>query len=663
MHSSIRIAIVLTLSLIWITQLSFSPMLLSVIFAICIGCLWYFMKSTGNHFPKWAIYILTLAALAVTFWSYQSFLGVEAGVAVLSIFLFAKASETKTQRDVIILFNFALFVAASMFLHSQSFMTAVMVLLCLLSCLLGLYRVQTHYFASENSNRMALRQDAKHVIKFVGLALPFFVLLFIFFPRLPPLWHIPIPENKAVTGMSDSMSPGDIVQLSQSSHLAFRIIGDVTQLPNRSELYWRAMVLDQYDGQKWTSSFINQQSISDDTLTQISTSKKWNYQYLPADAAIPWIMGLEYSQPLERRYQLRQDWSIQAYRQVQRVEPISLQWMGNVQLTQTKLSNVQRSINLKAPEQIDLKAQQFAQQLFKQSNDNPNRYIQNVLQWYRNNGFSYTLQPGLLGQHRIDEFLFQSKQGFCEHYASSFAMLMRYVGIPARIVVGYQGGQSSPDAKSWEVRQLDAHAWTEVFVDGRWNRYDPTAMIAPQRIEQGMQDLMSQDASVWGDSSRWHVQRYSVLNKMRIWSDYASYQWQSKVVGYNAETQRGWLQKLGLQSSYSLVLLIMISIGGLVLLYWGVIFWHKRAQTSEYDIVVQSFSRSLIAEQRKQDAETVNKWLLSLAQDVKPEQQVLFHQAADYYQQMRYSNTLNSKNIQQFKRMLKTCASALKNKK
>jgi len=277
MHSSIRIAIVLTLSLIWITQLSFSPVLLSVIFAICIGCLWYFMKSTGNHFPKWAIYILTLAALAVTFWSYQSFLGVEAGVAVLSIFLFAKALETKTQRDVIILFNFALFVAASMFLHSQSFMAAAMVLLCLLSCLLGLYRVQTHPFASENSNRMALRQDAKHVIKFVGLALPFFVLLFIFFPRLPPLWHIPIPENKAVTGMSDSMSPGDIAQLSQSSHLAFRIIGDVTQLPNRSELYWRAMVLDQYDGQKWTSSFINQQGIADDTLTHISTSKKWNY--------------------------------------------------------------------------------------------------------------------------------------------------------------------------------------------------------------------------------------------------------------------------------------------------------------------------------------------------------------------------------------------------
>ena len=200
-------------------------------------------------------------------------------------------------------------------------------------------------------------------------------------------------------------------------------------------------------------------------------------------------------------------------------------------------------------------------------------------------------------------------------------------------------------------------------MDGHWKRYDPTAMIAPQRIEQGMQDLMIQDARVWGDRSRWNVQRYSVLNKIRIWSDYASYQWQSKVVGYNAETQRGWLQKIGLQSSYSLVLLIMIGIGGLVLLYWGVIFLHKRAQTSEYDVVVQSFSRSLTTEQRKQDAETVNKWLLRLAQDVKPEQQVLFQQAAEYYQQMRYSNRLNLKNIQQFKQMLKTCTLALRNNK
>ena len=126
MHSSIRIAIVLTLSLIWITQLSFSPVLLSVIFSICIGCLWYFMKSTGNYFPKWAIYILTLAALAVTFWSYQSFLGVEAGVAVLSIFLFAKALETKTQRDVIILFNFAFSV------HDKFHRTLILSGFCLL---------------------------------------------------------------------------------------------------------------------------------------------------------------------------------------------------------------------------------------------------------------------------------------------------------------------------------------------------------------------------------------------------------------------------------------------------------------------------------------------------------------------------------------------------
>jgi protein-glutamine gamma-glutamyltransferase len=204
MHSSIRIAIVLTLSLIWITQLSFSPVFLSVIFAICIGCLWYFMKSTGNHFPKWAIYILTLVALVVTFGSYQSFLGVEAGIAVLSIFLFAKALETKTQRDVIILFNFALFVAASMFLHSQSFITAVMVVLCLLSCLLGLYRVQVSFFTTETSSSIALRQDVKHVVKFVGVAIPFFILLFLFFSfELKAFIYPVLPQHASAYPISE----------------------------------------------------------------------------------------------------------------------------------------------------------------------------------------------------------------------------------------------------------------------------------------------------------------------------------------------------------------------------------------------------------------------------------------------------------------------------
>ena len=577
----IRISIVLTLGLIILAQVAFIPVLLSIIFVISLLCIWIFLKRQ-KPFPKIGTFLLTALALGSIYLSHQSFIGVEAGVAVLSTFLFAKSLETKNRRDLIILFNFALFVAASSFLYSQSFGMAVMIILCLLSCLIGLYRIQTSEFQqSQQSPRIALQQDAKYVGRFVLYALPFFILLFIFFPRLPPLWHIPIPENKGVTGIGDSMSPGDIAELSQSNALAFRIIGDVSKLPLRSELYWRALVLDEYDGQRWTSSFINQQPLirQPGEVVPVSTSG-WNYQYLAADPSVFWVMGLEKSMPLERRYYNRQDWSIVPRRLTQRVEPIHLQWLGS-QNTESILPEqfVQR-LNTQTQSHLDSQAQQLAQRLYLQSGEDPRRYIRTVLNWYQQNHFVYTLKPGVLGKNRIDEFLFKSRQGFCEHYASSFVMLMRYVGIPARVVTGYQGGQLAPDGKSWEVRQLDAHAWTEVWIDQRWQRFDPTAMVAPQRIDDGMQNLISQDERVWASNSGWTSQRNVWLTKLRVWSDYASYQWQSKVVGYNAESQQGWLAKLGLSSVYSSVIILISGIGILILLYILKIYRKHPANTA-----------------------------------------------------------------------------------
>src|SRR5690606_29229091 len=259
-------------------------------------------------------FLLTVLALGSIYLSYQSFIGVEAGVAVLSTFLFAKSLESKNRRDLIILFNFALFVAASSFLYSQSFGMAIVIVLCLISCLIGLYRIQTSEFEHEpTTQRAALQQDAKHVAKFILYAIPFFILLFIFFllffmlrlnllQRLPPLWYNSITDNKGMTGCSDSMSPGYIAKLSPSSALVFRIIGDVSKLPLRSELYWRALVLDEYDGQRWTSSFVNQQPLMRQPMDSSPVPVRWNYQYLAADPSVFWLMGLEKSIPVERRY-------------------------------------------------------------------------------------------------------------------------------------------------------------------------------------------------------------------------------------------------------------------------------------------------------------------------------------------------------------------------
>ena len=659
-NAKIRTSIVLTLSLILIAQMAFIPVLLSIIFAISILCIWIYLKRQ-QPFPKIGTFLLTVLALGSIYLSYQSFIGVEAGVAVLSTFLFAKSLESKNRRDLIILFNFALFVAASSFLYSQSFGMAIVIVLCLISCLIGLYRIQTSEFEQEQTTqRAALQQDAKHVAKFILYAIPFFILLFIFFPRLPPLWHIPIPENKGVTGISDSMSPGDIAELSQSSALAFRIIGDVSKLPPRSELYWRALVLDEYDGQRWTSSFVNQQPLMRQPMDSSPVPVGWNYQYLAADPSVFWIMGLEKSIPVERRYYNRQDWSIVPRRLTQRVEPIPLQWMGT-QYDPQAVGQYLARINTQVQRRLDPQAQQLAQRLYMQSAEDPRRYVQNVLNWYQQNNFVYTLKPGQLGQNRIDEFLFNSRQGFCEHYASSFVMLMRYVGIPARVVTGYQGGELAPDRKSWEVRQLDAHAWTEVWLDQKWQRFDPTAMIAPQRIDGGMQNLMSQDERVWSNNSTWTSQNNQWMTKMRVWSDYASYQWQSKVVGYNAESQQNWLSKLGLSSAYSSIIVLLGSIALLILAYGLRIYLKARQAQSPFDRAIQQLNQSLADDLKKQPAETFHHWMQRLSQQVKVENQSAFIEAIRIFEKYLYSGAeLTDQELKKFKYLLKTCADSLK---
>ncbi len=659
-NAKIRTSIVLTLSLILIAQMAFIPVLLSIIFAISILCIWIYLKRQ-QPFPKIGTFLLTVLALGSIYLSYQSFIGVEAGVAVLSTFLFAKSLESKNRRDLIILFNFALFVAASSFLYSQSFGMAIVIVLCLISCLIGLYRIQTSEFEQEpTTQRAALQQDAKHVAKFILYAIPFFLLLFIFFPRLPPLWHIPIPENKGVTGISDSMSPGDIAELSQSSALAFRIIGDVSKLPPRSELYWRALVLDEYDGQRWTSSFVNQQPLMRQPMDSSPVPVGWNYQYLAADPSVFWIMGLEKSIPVERRYYNRQDWSIVPRRLTQRVEPIPLQWIGT-QYDPQAVGQYLARINTQVQRRFDPRAQQLAQRLYTQSAEDPRRYVQNVLNWYQQNNFVYTLKPGQLGQNRIDEFLFNSRQGFCEHYASSFVMLMRYVGIPARVVTGYQGGELAPDRKSWEVRQLDAHAWTEVWLDQKWQRFDPTAMIAPQRIDGGMQNLLSQDERVWSNNSTWTSQNNQWMTKMRVWSDYASYQWQSKVVGYNAESQQNWLSKLGLSSAYSSIVVLLGSIALLILAYGLRIYLKARQAQSPFDRAIQQLNQSLADDLKKQPAETFHHWMQRLSQQVKVENQSIFIEAIRLFEKYLYSGAeLTDQELKKFKYLLKTCADSLK---
>ena len=621
MKISLIVPIFLSLGLILIAQIAFSPLYLSFVFVLMMLALFLHFKKQKQdqnaQLSKWLKMGLVGLALVAIYLSYGSFIGVEAGTAALAVFLFGKSLELKNKRDLIIFFNFALFVSASLFLYSQSIWMALMVVCCLVSCLFGLYRIQiTEFKQVPQQTLSAARHDIGHIFKFIGLAVPFFIILFLFFPRFPPLWHVPIASDQGVTGISDRMSPGDIAELSQSSALAFRIIADLKQLPAQHELYWRAMVLDEYDGTTWTSHVSNQYRFQ--INRQNIDSQGIRYQYLAADQRQKWVTGLEKTIPLERRLNLHQDYSITPNRLVQRNQPISLLWVGqdfnNVNL---ELNDAQKKQYTLYPQHLDQQAQALAKRLFDQSQSDSNRYVENVIQWYQQQQFKYSLQPGRLGNHRVDEFLFKSKEGFCEHYASSFVMLMRYVGIPARVVVGYQGGQAAPDEQSWEVRQLDAHAWTEVFLNQQWIRVDPTSIIAPQRLDLGMQNYLSNDQSAFGDEqfSNFKYQQFSALKQLRIWSDYASFQWQDKVVGFDSERQKKWMSLLGIKSNYAYGILIIAGLFAIGVIYYLVWRFRTFNQQTRINRILNRFAQKLSADQHNRKGESFKSWMLRLAHE------------------------------------------------
>ena len=646
MPKAIRQSILITLSLLLAAQTLFSPKLL-VVLLFTLLIIFFVSSKKAYHVPKSVNLVAMGLALALIYWQHGSFFGIEAGVAILLSFLFAKVLESHTPRDWVVVFNFALFVSASSFLYSASVWMALMVLLSLLSCLVGLYRLHQLHFSQPAAN---LIHDSQQMVKLLLYAAPFFLMLFLFFPRLPPLWQMPIKNSNAnaSTGMSDEMTPGDIAHLSQSTALAFRIVTDIQALPSQHKLYWRGMVLDQYDGQTWSSDRSNQQPLF---RSRNQHKSGLNYQYLAADSSSKWIMALEYSQPMQRGYYLQQDGAIRIAKHSHHPS-LNLAWLGDQLAQPFNPALLQRNQRYLA--QQDFKAQQLAQQLFQHSQEDKKAYIQRVLAWYREQNFQYSLSPGRLQGNHIDDFLFNKKQGFCEHYASSFVMLMRYVGIPARVVIGYQGGQAAPDGQSWEVRQLDAHAWSEVWLEGRWQRIDPTAAIAPERIEQGIQH------SLWQQESAFKQQQLAWNKRLQIWSDFITYRWQSHVVGYDQSKQMQWLSPFGLSTPLRLIAFTLLVMSGFLASVWLWRWIQLYLRQSAYQHMLTAFERSLPTYFTKAASESHAAWLERLSSHVEPQLADFLQQLAQYDRQYRYGATQVHKLPLQLKLMLKKCAIDLK---
>jgi len=480
--------------------------------------------------PRWLRSLAAAAATAAVFVTFRTLNGIEAGTAFLVVMAAAKLLETRGARDLTVLVFIAYFLLYAALLRDQRLPQLPFLLAGAVLATAALMRA--HGGASVESARGVLLRTGALVLQ----ALPLAALLFLLFPRLPgPFWGIAAAES-ARTGLGDEMTPGDISDLSVSGDVAFRV-RFAGGLPPPAQRYWRGPVLHEFDGRSWRRP-----------RAQAFARQPVEFRGEPVDYQItleptnrPWILALDLPAAWPEREAYRTyDFQLVAPRRLTEVSSYRLRsyprFVAGVELPQSL-----RNKDTQLPAEGNPRSRALGRELAARHRD-PLAISQALLTMFREQPYVYTLEPPKLAADAIDEFLFETRRGFCEHYAAAFTVVMRAAGVPARVVTGYQGGEFNPIREYLIVRQSDAHAWSEIWVAGRgWLRVDPTAAVAPERVERGLINAVGADEPVPGrlrEASEVWLQAelaWDALNDL----------WNERVVRFNAERQMGLLERLG----------------------------------------------------------------------------------------------------------------------
>ena len=516
--------------------------------------LWQFLLIKQNRPNPGKIVLLSTIVLSflIVRYSFGHVFGQQPGIALVTLMTILKLFETKSHRDCYIVIYSAFFIIASNFFHSQSIWLIIyvfFVVVSLVSILIAL---------SDRLNTVPLTNRFKMSSRFIFYAIPMMLVLFFLFPRIPgPLWGLPDDAFIGQTGLSEEMSPGSINRLINSSAIAFRVKFE-QQVPRHSQLYWRGAVLSDYDGRTWRR---NDAPASAEANIQYDENPENRFRYTVTlePTNLSWLLSLEYPRPADGsthdiKYSLNREAMLLTKDKINNVTNYTIESQaGSINRA---LFDQESYKNRLLPLQLNPRTLALSRQLLQLSANDAERYISNVLSYFRDNGFIYTLTPDLLGDDAMDDFIFTSRRGFCEHYASAFTYLMRAAGIPSRVVIGYQGGKMNPLDDYMIVRQSDAHAWSEIWINGSWQRVDPTAVISPDRIERGILNagLESSQLPLLLLSDNSFIKNATFL--------YDSFQnrWNQWVIGYDQKKQYDLLKSLGLEnaSPANLILLLVI---------------------------------------------------------------------------------------------------------
>ena len=523
-----RTALTVLAALLWAAlPLVFSlPTAVVLLFAALLAVRGALLYAGIGKLPAPVLALLGVLSGVLVWTQLGTVFGREGGVAFLLLLITLKAFESSSQRDWNVLLLAMLFLIGSAVLFNQSLLTGLWLLAALTAAAVCL---------AVSAGGLGLREALRCAASSLLAVLPLAAVLFVSVPRMKePLWRIPQGGQQAKTGLSGTMQPGSISNLVQSDEWVANITFSDGLKPQPRDLYWRAIIMSDFDGTRWQAM----PDFAADSAPQlrVSEGRGVRYQMIIRDqnGALP---VLDYpAGVLPQGLVRRLGGTVRAERSREGLRRLDLQAALGDTLPHA-LNEAEYRRYTRLPEG-NPQTRRLAETLAKQS-PTERAFIRNVLNHFSRRHFSYTLRPPTTaGRNSIDEFMFTTRQGFCEHYAQSFAVIMRAAGLPARIVTGYQGTEYNPQGGFWQIRAKDAHAWTEVWLPSEqvWLRVDPTAAVAAVRTEQGIGSALPQNDRVL-------IADESAFSR---WRDAGQFYWQQWVVNYDQSRQNSFFSLLGL---------------------------------------------------------------------------------------------------------------------
>jgi transglutaminase-like putative cysteine protease len=541
---------------------------LTVILLALLPLLWRILAEIREWQPVPTLvrHLVTGVALVTLYFSFGNMAGRRAAVSLLTVMLALKLIEAYRIRDARLIVSFSLFLCATQFLFTQGILMPFYGAATVLVAMAALTHLQRNEAFEPTGATPAVEaslfSEMGFSLRLLGLAIPVGLAFFLLFPRWSsPLWGIPESTLDARSGLSESMAPGSIQDLFMDDSPAFRaeFEGD---LPPQEALYWRGPVFWNFDGRTWSGSYFSKNLPA--SQIPLDERSRWRYRVQMEPNERHWLFALDYPAITPADSRITVDYQILRREPVTQLYEYAMSSRPDFTDAAT-LPETLRSAALDLPPELNPKTRELVQQWRRQGYAGA-RLVDHALDHFNREPFHYALDAPLLGRDSVDEFLFDTRTGFCEHYASAFTVMMRMAGIPSRVVTGYLGGWHNEVGDYLLVRQSDAHAWSEVWFPGTgWTRVDPTAAVSPLRVARGSLEALAAPR---------HLLDYAWLRRARNGVDIVQQRWNDWVIRFGAERQSRLLSPLGLDrtSPTLLVVVLFVFIGLLSLVLVPFVF-------------------------------------------------------------------------------------------